>query len=325
MLRFYRNTFGALPGHNDLIDAVAGKWGVTPVLDVQDNFFLGPVGDEGIDMEGDAYIAGNFFSNIKKDAYTEDLGYANVLSSAILPGIVDTTSVLARNVFTRVDHLVMEKGNTGTIIEHNTIACHNADYPFDGGAEPQVVRTSVVGFYIPEDDKTPGDGAYLGYNLLYGAGTQATNGFPRVFSFADSKGTTTKIEMFANFIDPNIQDTVIGVRHTNNVLHPSWQGVTGNPQFANIAADDYSLAPGSPARGSAPHGLDYGASIPKGCYLDNLPPVVTAQNSASILVGGPGIFAYKWRLDSNAWSAAVSIAPGVFPGSAQPCARRRWP
>ena len=313
VLRIYRNTFGALPGHNDLVDVVAGKWGVTPVLDVQDNYFLGPVGDEGIDMEGDAYIAGNFFSNIKKDAYTEDLGYANALSSAVLPGIVDTTSVIARNVFTRVDHIVMQKGNTGAIIEHNTIACHNADYPFDGGASAQVVRTSVAGFYIPEDDKVPGDGAYLGYNILYGAGAQATNGFPRVFSYADSKGTTTKIEMFANFIDPNIQDTVIGVKHLSNVLHSSWQGVTGNPQFANIAADDYSLAAGSPARGSAPHGLDYGAGIPKGCYLDNVPPVVTAQNSASILVGGPGIFAYKWRLDSNAWSAAVSIAPGVFP------------
>src|SRR6185503_10181736 len=235
------------------------------------------------------------------------------LSMAALSGVVDTTSVFARNVFTRVDHVVMQKGNVGAIIEHNTIACHNNDYLFEGGASPQVVRTSVAGFYIPEDDKTPGDGAYLAYNILYGSGAQATNGFPRVFSFADSKGTTTKIEMFANFIDPAIQDVVIGVRHASNVLHSSWQGVTGNPQFVNVAADNYSLAPGSPARGSAPHGLDYGAGIPKGCYLDNLPPAITAQNPVSILVGGPGIFAYKWRLDGGAWSSAVSIAPGVFP------------
>ena len=303
VLRLYRNTFGALPGHNDLMDVVAGKWGVTPVLDVQDNFFLGPTGDEGIDMEGDSYIAGNFFSNIKKDQYTEDLGYANALSMAALAGIVDTTAVFARNVFTRVDHVVMQKGNVGAIIEHNTIACQNNDYPFNNGTASQTVRTSVAGFYIPEDDKTPGDGAYLGYNIIFGAGSHpggAGGGFPRVFSFADSKGTTTKIEMFANFIDPAIQDTVIGVRHLSNVLHSSWQGVTGNPQFVNVAADDYSLAPGSPARGTAPHGLDYGASIPKGCYLDNLPPVITAQNSASIIVGGPGIFSYKWRLDGGA-------------------------
>ena len=67
---------------------------------MQDNLFLGPVGDEGIDMEGDAYIAGNFFSNIRKDQYTQDLGYANALSMAALSGVTDTTSVFARNVFT---------------------------------------------------------------------------------------------------------------------------------------------------------------------------------------------------------------------------------
>ncbi len=315
VLRFYRNTFGALPGHNDLFDVVAGQWGITPVLDAQDNYFLGPVGDESIDMEGDAYIAGNFFSNVKKDQYTRDLGYANALSMNALSGVQGTTSVLARNVFTRVDHAVMMKGATATIFEHNTVACQNSDYAFNGGSQPQTVRTSVAGFYIPEDDKAPGEGAYLGYNLLYGSDSHqggAAGGFPRVFSFADSKGTTTKIEMFANFIDPAIQDPVIGVRHPNNVLDPSWQGVTGNPFFTNVAGDDYSIAPGSPARGTAPHGLDYGASIPKGCYLGNAPPIVTAQNSASIVIGGPGIFSYKWRLDGGAWSSPVSIAPGVF-------------
>ncbi len=315
VLRFYRNTFGGLPGHNDLIDAVAGKWGVTPVLDVQDNHFLGPVGDESIDMEGDAYLAGNFFSNVKKDQYTTDLGYANVLSMNTLAESLNTTAVITRNVFTRVDHVVMMKGNTAAIIEHNTVACQNNDYPFNGGGTPQTVRTAVAGFYIPEDDKEPGTGAYLGYNLLYGADSHpggAAGGFPRVFSFADSKGTTTKIEMFANFIDPAIQDPVIGVRHPNDVLHPSWQGVTGNPLFTDIATDDYSIAPDSPARGTAPHGLDYGATIPKGCYLGNLPPILTAQNSAAVVVGGPGIFSYKWRLNAGSWSAPVAIAPGTF-------------
>ncbi len=315
VLRFYRNTFGALPGHNDLLDIVAGKWGSTPVLDVQDNYFLGPVGDEAIDMEGDAYVAGNFFSNVKKDQYTEDLGYANALSMNESPGVSDVTSVLTRNVFTRVDHAVMMKGPTATYFEHNTFACQNNDYAFTGGSSAQTVKTSVAGFYIPEDDKVPGEGAYFGYNLLYGGNSHqggAANAFSRVFGFADSKGTTTKIEMFANFIDPAIQDPVIGIRHPNNVLHPSWQGVTGNPLFTNVAADDYSLAPGSPARGTAPHGFDYGASIPKGCYLVNLPPIVSSQNSASITVGGPGIFSYKWRLDAGAWSAPVTIAPGTF-------------
>lgn len=316
VLKFYRNTFEAMPGHNDAMDIQSGKWGVTPVLDVQDNIFLGPTGDEGIDLEGDVYIAGNFFSNIKKDAYTEDLGYANALSIGE-SSAVDTTAVIARNVFTRIDNVTAIRGNTGAIVEHNTIACHNNDYVFTGGGSPQTVRPSVVGFYIPEDPKTPGDGAYVAFNIMYGSaahfGGGGNTGFPRVFGNADSGSTTAKIEMFANFIDPAIQDPVIGVRHPNNVLHPSWQTVTGNPLFTNVAADDYSLQSGSPARNSAPGGFDYGASIAKGCYLLNVPPVITAQTTAAITVGGPGIFAYKWRLNGGAWSSTVSIAPGVFP------------
>ena len=318
VLRFYRNTFGAIPGHNDLMDVQSGKWGVTPVLDVQDNLFLGPTGDESIDMNGDAYLAGNFFSNVKKDQYTEDLGGANALSGAEGVGVTDTTCVLARNVFTRVDHPVSTKGNCGVIFEYNTVACLNNDYAFTGGSTAQTVRTSAVGFYIPEDNKTPGDGAYLAYNIFFGAAGHPggpAGGYPRVLSFADTGGGaswTTKLELFANFIDPAIQDPVIGPRHPNNVLHASWQSVTGNPLFRDVAADDYSILETSPARGTAPHGLDYGASVPKGCWLDNLPSLVTALNSASITVGGPAIFAYKWQLDAGAWSAAVSIAPGVF-------------
>lgn len=317
VLKFYRNTFEALPGHNDALDVQSGKWGVTPVLDVQDNIFLGPTGDEGIDLEGDVYIAGNFFSNIKKDNFTEDMGYANALSLGDPSDAADTTAVITRNVFTRVDHVVSLKGNTGAIVEHNTIACQNNDYAFTSGSVPQTVRTSVVGFFIPEDAKTPGDGAYLAYNIMYGSdahfGGAGAAGYPRVFSGADSGTTTAKIEMFANFIDPAIQDTAIGVRHPNNVLHASWQTVTGNPLFANVAADDYSLQAGSPAAASAPNGLDYGAGIARGCYLANVPAVFTAQTSASITVGGPGIFSYKWRLNGGAWSSPVSIAPGFFP------------
>lgn len=319
VLRFYRNTFGGVPGHNDVIDITSGKWGVTPVLDVQDNVFLGPTGDEGLDLGGDAYIAGNFFANIKKDQWVHDLANSNAVSGGAGAGASDTTVVMARNVFTRVDHAATVTGNVGIIFEHNTVACQHNDYPFTTGGTTQTVRTAVVSFFIPGVTSNPGDGAYLGYNIFFGAAGHppgAAGGFPRVFAGADLGGSSTyetRIGMFANFIDPATQDPAIGPRHPNNVLHASWQGVTGNPAFADIAADDYSLAPQSTARGAAPHGVDYGASIPKGCYLGDVPPAITAQTSANIIIGGPGIFAFKWRLNSGAWSAPVSIAPGVFP------------
>ncbi len=313
VIRIYRNTFGALPGHNDLLDVISGTAGVTPILDCQDNVFLGPTGDESIDMDGDAYVAGNFFSNVKKDAYTEDKGYANALSSN--EGDAETTVVMARNTFTRVDHGVNIKNATAAIFEHNTVACQNQDYLFKSGTFSQAVKTSAVNFTVPEDAADPGDGAYVAYNIL-SQGADPAGPYPRILSWADTGGGSsfiTKVEMTSNFIDPGIQDPVIGVKHPQNVLDPIWQGVTGDPAFRNIAVDDYTLREDSPARGTAPHGLDYGATIPKGCYLGNLPAIVTADTTANILVGGPGIFSFKWRLDGGAWSAPVAISPLGYP------------
>ncbi len=317
-LRLYRNHFYGSSGHNDLVDITAGKWGVTPVLDVQDNYFHGPTGDEHIDLNGDAYIAGNLFENCTKDIYTSDHGYANAISSDA--GGADTTIVVVRNVFTHCDHAVNVKRGCGVIFEHNTVADVNADYHFerDEGINTftQDVRGSAINFFIPEDTGRPGDGAYAAWNIFYG---QAEGGaLPRVLSWADrdlpaQPQKTTKLEIARNLIDPGIQDTVIGSQHPDNVLASVWQPLAADPLFVNRAARDYTLTAASPARGTGPYGRDAGAGIPAGCYLGNLPPAATSGNLASITVGGPGIFSYRWRLDGGAWSDPVAIAPGVFP------------
>ena len=317
-LRLYRNHFYGSSGHNDLVDITAGKWGVTPVLDVQDNHFHGPTGDEHIDLNGDAYIAGNIFENCTKDAYTSDHGYANAISSDL--GGADTTVVVVRNVFTHCDHAVNVKRGCGVIFEHNTVADVNADYHFEKttgmNTFAQDVKGSAINFFIPEDTGRPGDGAYAAWNIFHG---QADGGaLPRILSWADrdlaaQPQKTTKLEMTHNVIDPGIQDTVIGSQHPDNVLAAVWQPIVADPLFVNRAARNYALMPASPARGAGPNGLDAGAGIPAGCYLGSLPPAATPVTSASIIVGGPGIFAWRWRLNGAAWSDPVVIAPGVFP------------
>jgi hypothetical protein len=320
VLRLYRNHFYGSSGHNDLVDITAGKWGVTPILDVQDNQFHGPTGDEHIDLNGDAYIAGNFFENCTKDQYTSDNGYANAISSDL--GGTDTTIVVVRNVFTHCDHAVNVKRGTGVIFEHNTVADVNADYLFvrDEGLPTefeQNVAGSAINFFIPEDTGRAGDGAYAAWNIFHGGAGNAA--LPRVLSWADrdlagQPPKTTKLELFRNIVDSLVADPVIGSQHPNNILAAVWQtSAVANPTFADRAARDYTLLPASPVRTAGPFGLPPGHTIPAGCYLGNVPPSATAITNAAITVGGPGIFAYQWRLDGGAWSAPVSIAPGVFP------------
>jgi hypothetical protein len=312
-LRIYRNHFYGSSGHNDLIDITAGRWGVTPVLDVQDNHFHGPTGDEHIDLNGDAYIAGNIFENCAKDAYTSDNGYANAISSDAAGA--NTTIVVTRNTFIRCDHAVNVKSSTGVIFEHNTVTQINADYPFVRGTFNQAVKTSAMNCFIPEDTGRAGDGGYLAGNIFYGGVGGAA--FTRLVSWADRDlatrpAKTTKLEMWDNFIDPGIQDAAIGNR-PENVLSSVWRPVTGNPKFTDPGGGNYTLAADSPAKGTGPNGLDFGATAAAGCFIADRPPLATRSHSANLTIGGPGIFSYRWRLNGGPWSAAIAIAPGVFP------------
>jgi hypothetical protein len=180
----------------------------------------------------------------------------------------------------------------------------------------QNVAGSAINFFIPEDTGRPGDGAYLAWNIFHGQA--GGGGLPRILSWADrdaptQPAKTTKLEMSRNVIDPGIQDPVIGAQHPDNVLAAVWQPLVADPLFVDRAAGNYALAPGSPARGAGPFGLDAGATIPPGCYLGSVPPAATRETSAAITIGGPGIFSYRWRLDGESWSEPVAIAPGVFP------------
>jgi hypothetical protein len=322
VLRLYRNHFHGSSGHNDLVDITAGKWGETPVLDVQDNHFQGPVGDEHIDLNGDAYIAGNIFENGRKDQYTTDHGYANGISSEA--GGPETTIVVVRNVFTHCDHAVNVKRGCAVIFEHNTVADVNADYLFvkDEGSSSefrQDVACSGINFFIPEDSGRAGDGAYAAWNIFFGGAGNAA--LPRVLSWADRDLTgqpqkTTKLELFRNSIDVLVLDPAIGSQHPENVLSPAWETTpTANPMFVDRSARNYALQPSSPLRSAGPFGLPQGHTISAGCYLGNAPRAATPETSETITIGGPGIFAYRWKLDGGAWSAPVSIAPGVFPRS----------
>jgi hypothetical protein len=298
------NTFGGNKGHNDVVDVDSGTLPAA-IVQIIGNVFNGQTGDEDCDMGGDAYLEGNIFSHGTKDQYnTSSAGYASAFSTGDVPG-VSSDVVAVRNIFWDMDHATALKSLTGAIFEHNTAYKLHATFN-DASGRPQ--RASVVTFVVPEEGSSPGDGAYLGNNIFWS--------LPNVLGQPDvgtgGNGTvTTKLQADYNELDPAIP-TAAGVNHPGGFFSLGVNNFTGNPLMVDPDNGNFALAGDSPARGATLFGQDLGAVVPGGAWITGEPPAQTPSTSASLTVGGPGIFAYKWKLDNGAWSAAIPIDP-AFP------------
>ncbi|MCH2061284.1 MAG: lamin tail domain-containing protein [Verrucomicrobiales bacterium] len=300
------NTFGVTKGHNDVVDVDSGRR-PGPIVQIIGNTFTN-TGDEHIDLGGDVYVAGNLFRNVFKDDETSDRGYANAISTGDAGN--GTTIVVARNVFWDVDHCINLKIDTATVFESNTVYKIHPDFN-DRFDNPSVA--SVVNLFIPTDtdeDATHGDAAYVAGNILMD--------IPRVFSGADDSREepfpTTPLEFADNLVDPDISDISIGRNHEGQTIYDL--GVRNEndiAQFVDQEGGDFSLAPGSPGTMSHPLGHDLGAMIPEGIFINGEPPAITSSTEASLIVGGPGIWSYRWRINGGEWSAELPIGNGFDP------------
>src|SRR5262249_54771786 len=61
-----------------------------------------------------------------------------------------------------------------------------------------------------------------------------------------------------------------------------------------------------------PNGVDAGAAIPGGASIAGEPTSPTFIHNATLTVGGPDIYAYRYRLNDGPWSADINtINPGT--------------
>src|SRR5207247_9800067 len=96
---------------------------------------------------------------------------------------------------------------------------------------------------------------------------------------------------------------------------------------SEVTRDWFSLLSGSPGIGTGSNGRDKGAVIPMGASISGEPSGTTTQASATLHAGinrpgqgiptagwpnGSGYTAYRWRLDTNAWSSEIPITTAVF-------------
>jgi hypothetical protein len=286
------NLFGTNKGHNDVIDADSGRV-PNPILQILDNVFLG-AGDELLDLGGDVYVAGNVFTNVFKDDETSDRGYANVISTG--DAGTDTTIVVARNYFIDVDHAINLKRGTATFFENNTVYRIHPDF-VDRFGNPNV--GAAITLFVDEPGGTPGRGAYVEGNIFWD--------LPRIFGDADRPlGTLSLLELHNNLIDPAVAQTTVGNR-PGTILDLGSGNLVGAPRFVDELAKNFSLDVGSPARGAGPLGRDLGADIRDGIWIANEPEPMTDNRTARLTVGGPGIFAFQYRVDGGDWSATQVI------------------
>jgi hypothetical protein len=82
--------------------------------------------------------------------------------------------------------------------------------------------------------------------------------------------------------------------------------IDADPVFVDPNAD-FHLQAFSPAISVGPCGLDMGAYVPGGAAVCGEPDEQTYHTDATLIVGGPGITHYMYRLNNGPWSQEISV------------------
>ena len=280
------NYFGAPAGYNDSVDFTGGNR-PGPIVQFIDNVFLAAV-DDCMDLDAtDAHIEGNIFMNVHQDAVRAST--ANAVSTG--EGSATSELVVVRNIFYNCDHAMLLKDMGSAVFENNTVVSIETN---------QFSRTvaAYVQFGEPHRGVPGGRGIVMNGNILWDLHSDTP-------FIVFTNGT-----MFMTANDNIIQGTnmMFGGNSTNDPMFVNWQtGITPQNIRSNLA-----LLAGSPAKGTGPNGLDRGALVPAGASISGEPSSITTSNSATLKIAGPGIYAYRWKLNDGPWSAEVALTTNIL-------------
>jgi hypothetical protein len=272
------NTFGKASNGGDVID-FTGAEAPGPVLQILDNIFEGG-DDDGLDLDGtDAYVAGNLFMDFRKDPANTRSTTSNAVATGLpQSGAPNRTRVrLVRNVFLNCDHAVLLKEEAFLTAENNTfVGMQEAVIQFD-----EVGGTAVRG---------PGKGAILEGNLFWGN--------QQIFKYLIAE---TELTVDHCLIEPAFHDRGVA----NFYADP---GIVGT-----VISED-SIPDGSPVVGAGPNGINIGYLVPAGASICGEPLPVTWSGDALLVIDGPGLVEYRYRLNGGAWSADTPIETPITLG-----------
>jgi len=280
---FDGNYFGRTSGYNDIIDFTGGQR-PGPIAQFTNNYFAGG-GDDGVDVDAaDAHIEGNIFVDFHQSESRESK--AHPISTGTEYGETSNVTIV-RNLFYDNDHAILVKDGAFATIVNNTIV---DVYKKFAGTN---ATTAAINLFEPRAGQWEADGVYLDGNI-----------FQNVSSL---------------FEHPEAGTRPVAITMNNTIVYPAtaaepvtWVG-TGNqigvdPLLTETVTvtdpvTDFILQSGSPAIGAGYNGVDIGGLIPTGATIDGEPPAVTNETTATLTVGGPEIYGYKYRLNGGPWSA----------------------
>jgi hypothetical protein len=84
-----------------------------------------------------------------------------------------------------------------------------------------------------------------------------------------------------------------------------------DPGFVGPVENASAIPLGSPVLGTGPNGLDMGFLVPAGASIAGEPPTTTWRTEATLVVDGPAIRRYRYRLNGGAWSVETVVEDAI--------------
>lgn len=298
--------FGTTRNYNDVVDFTGGNR-PGPIIQFYNNVFIGS-GDDLLDLDGtDAWVEGNIFLHTHKNGSPDS---SSTVSGGSDSGQTSEITVVGNLFFDCDQASTAKQGNFYTMINNTIVHMTNA-----GGTD-----TESAAIQVGEEGVAAGAGTYMEANVIIDVPELV-----RTYNPASSVVTFVTNVMSLPWSGPGggnfLADPLL--KHIPTVVEATFT----NWAEAQIMWDWFTPQPGSPATKRDPRDIYKGGVKPIGISILDAPSGTTLANGATITVGfnrtgngittagwptGSGYSTYKWRLDSNAWSAEIPITSPII-------------
>jgi hypothetical protein len=229
----------------------------------------------------DNYFAGGGDDglDLETDAHVEGNLFVNYVKDIFNTSTGDANAISAGD---GRDYVVVR--NVFRNVDHAAQVKDDAFMTFDQNTVDGALVSAV---YFELEDRSPGRGALVEDTII----TDTPVGFGAVSG-------TTELNVQHSIVPP---DGLSYGPHNRNV----------DPRL--VERPDGRLEPraGSPAIGMSRLGFDIGAIVPAGARVTGAPPTVTGRNQTTLTVDGPGLIAYRYRVNDGTWSEPRSMSEPI--------------